>query len=193
MRKIVIFNRITLDGFFAGPNGEIDWFIPDSAIDQAVHQRMRPDTLLFGGTTYRMFVSFWPQVAVDPNAPQEAKTMANELNEMNKVVFSRTLDEVNWVNSRLVKGDLIEEVRRLKQGEGADITIFGSGTIVQQLANAGLIDEYLIALTPVVLGAGKPLFQGVKKMNLKLFESRDFPSGNVLLHYQMDKHEDKRG
>ena len=110
--------------------------------------------------------------------------MANELNQMNKVVFSRTLKEVTWENSRLVKGDIAKEVRALKQGNGSGILTFGSGTIIQQLANAGLIDEYLLIVTPVVLGAGKPMFKDVRKNDLKLVASQSFDSGNVLLHYK---------
>jgi dihydrofolate reductase len=174
---------MSVDGFYAGPNGEIDWFIHDPGVDKAAHEMMQPDTLLLGRVTYQMFESYWPPVARDPNAPEGARTLADELNQMTKVVFSKTLKEVTWVNSKLFKGNLAEEVRKLKQGEGADITIFGSGTIVQQLANEGLIDEYLITVTPVVLGAGKPLFQDVKKLDLELLEARSFKSGNVVLHY----------
>jgi dihydrofolate reductase len=179
-------NRIALDGFFAGPNGEIDWFVRDPEVDKAAHEMMQPDTLLLGKVTYQMFESYWPHVATDPNAPEEARIVANELRQMTKVVFSKTLEEVTWENSRLVKGDITKEVRELKQGKGADITIFGSGTIVQQLANEGLLDEYLMVVTPVVLGAGKPLFKDVKKHTLKLLETRDFHSGNVVLHYRID-------
>jgi dihydrofolate reductase len=179
-------NRISIDGFYAGPNGEIDWFIHEPEVDQAAHEMMQPDTLLLGRLTYQMFEAYWPPVAQDPNAPQEARMIAGELNQMTKVVFSKTLKDVTWVNSQLVKGDVTREVSRLKQGAGPDITIFGSGTIVQQLADAGLIDEYLIAVTPVILGAGKPLFKDVQKSNLKLVEVRNFNSGNVLLHYRID-------
>jgi dihydrofolate reductase len=186
MRKIIMFNRVSLDGFFAGPNGEMDWFIQDPEVDKAVHEMMRLDSVLFGRVTYQVFESFWPHAAADPNIPESARMMANELNQMTKVVFSKTLKEVTWQNSKLYHGDLAKEVRELKQGKGADIVIFGSGTIVQQLANADLMDEYLIAVTPVVLGSGKALFKGVKAMNLKLLEKRDFKSGNVLLHYETD-------
>jgi len=183
MRKIVMSNRVSIDGFFAGPNGEIDRFIRDPEIDKALHEMMQPDTILFGRVTYQMFESYWPHVATDPNAPREARVLANELNEMTKVVFSETLKTVTWVNSKLVKGDVTKEVSKLKQGKGSDMVIFGSGTIVQQVEDEGLIDEYLIAVTPVVLGTGKPLFKDVKKFNLKLLETRDFNSDNVLLHY----------
>jgi dihydrofolate reductase len=178
-----MFNRVSVDGFFAGPNGEIDWFVMDPNVDKALHEMMQPDTILFGRVTYQLFESHWPKVATDPNAPKEARIIANELNQMTKVVFSKTLKKVTWENSKLVKGNLAKEVRKLKQGNGHDIVIFGSGTIVQQLTAEGLIDEYLFVVTPVILGAGKPLFKDVKKLNLELLETRDFKSGNVLLTY----------
>lgn len=188
MRKVIMLNRVSLDGFFAGPNGEIyDWFINDPEVDKAAHEMAQADTILFGRVTYQMFESVWPKVAVDPNAPKEARITANEVNQMTKVVFSKTLKEVTWENSKLFKGNLAEEVRKLKQGNGPDLMIFGSGTIVQQLADEGLLDEYLFVVTPVVLGAGKPLFTDVQKFNLELLEARDFNSGNVLLHYSIDK------
>jgi dihydrofolate reductase len=192
MRKVIMFNRVSVDGFFAGPNGEIDWFIVDPELDKALHENgqpgtVAPDTVLLGRVTYQLFESYWPKVAADPNAPKEARIIADELNQMTKVVFSRTLKGVSWKNTKLVKGDVAKEVGRLKQEKGSDILIFGSGTIVQQLTAAGLIDEYLFAVTPVILGVGKPLFTGVKKLNLELLEARDFKSGNVLLHYEIVK------
>ncbi len=183
MRKVVVFNRVSLDGFFAGPNGEIDWFVPDPEVDQAVHAGMSPDTLLLGRLTFQLFAGYWPHVASDPNAPEGARVMANELDQMNKVVFSRTLNNVDWKNSRLVKSDPSKEVLELKQGMGPDITIFGSGTIIQQLARDGLIDEHLLVITPVILGIGKRLFGSFDRTSLNLLEARSFPSKNVLLHY----------
>src|SRR5207249_4083504 len=119
-----------------------------------------------------------------PKASKEAKATAEELRKMKKIVFSRRLKEVAWENSKLINGNLIEEVKKLKQGNGPDMVIFGSGTIVHQLTDAGLIDEYLFVVTPVILGSGKSLFNDVKKLDLKLLEVRDFKSGNVMLHYQ---------
>jgi dihydrofolate reductase len=192
MRRIVMFNWVSIDGFFAGPNGEIDWILRDPKVDQALRESGAnneqaksggSDTMLLGNATYTMFENSWPQMARDPNAPEEMHKMADEVNRMNKVVFSRTRKEAPWENSRLLHGNLIEEVEKLKQAEGTPILIFGSGTIVQQLTDAGLIDEYFIAVTPVVLGKGKLLFGDVQKRNLQLRESRQFESGNVLLRY----------
>ena len=175
MRKVVMFNRISIDGFFAGPNGEIDWFIADLELDKALHEMGQlgvspPDTVLLGRVTYQLFESFWPKVAADPGSSREARIMADELNRMTKVVFSKTLKDVSWQNTRIVEGNITEEVKRLKQETGSDILIFGSGTIVQQLTSEGLIDEYLLAVTPVILGTGKQLFKGVKKLNFRLLE-----------------------
>ena len=184
MRQVVVFNRITLDGLFAGPHGEIDWFIGDGGLDRAVHGVGKSDTLLMGRVTYQMFESFWPKVGADPKAPPELKATAQELDLMQKVVFSRTLGEVTWENARLAKAGPVEEVRRLKDGTGLGMLIFGSGTIVQLLTAQGLIDEYLLAVTPVILGAGKPLFAGHAGAELRLVEARSFETGNVLLRYR---------
>ena len=192
MRRIVMFNWVSIDGFFAGPNGEIDWILRDPQVDQALRESGTDDehtilggsdTMLLGNTTYTMFENSWPQMAKDPSASEAIHKMADEVNRMNKVVFSRSRQAAPWENSRLLRGNLIEEVGALKQGKGTSILIFGSGTIVQQLTNAGLIDEYFIAVTPVVLGKGKQLFSEVQKRNLQLKQSRQFESGNVLLRY----------
>lgn len=186
MRKIVMLNRVSLDGFFAGAGGEIDWFIHDFNVDAAAHEMMQPDTILFGRLTYQMFEDYWPAVGKDPDASDEARKTAHELDEMTKVVFSKnTLKDVGWENSTLIKGDVVETVAKLKQADGPDITIFGSGTIVQQLTEAGLIDEYILIVTPVVLGTGQRLFNDTANLSLKLVESRSFPSGNVLNHYKV--------
>jgi dihydrofolate reductase len=186
MRKIVMFNRISIDGFYAAADDNINWFIPDPEADAAIHQPniVQPDTMLLGRITYQLFESVWPKVAADPNAPQEAHTTANEVNHMTKVVFSTTLQEVTWEKSILIHGNVTAAVRKFKQEDGADFIIFGSGTIIQQLADEGLIDEYLLLVTPVILGTGKLLFQDVKQSRLELLEARSFNSGNVLLRYK---------
>ena len=191
MRRIVMINWISVDGFFAGPNGEIDWVLRDPEVDRALHEP-RPghseaagsDTMLLGNATYTLFENSWPQIARDPNAPEDLHKLAEEVMRMTKIVFSRTRKDVTWENSKLFRGNLIQEVQKLKQDEGSPILIFGSGTIVQQLSNERLIDEYLLAVTPVILGRGKPLFQDVERLNLHLSEVREFQSGNVLLRYE---------
>jgi dihydrofolate reductase len=118
---------------------------------------MNVDTDLFGRTTYQMFKSYWPQVATNPQAPEAMRIMADELNEMTKVVFSKTLNDVTWQNTLLFNKNLEDEVKKLKQGEGCDITIFGSGSLVKSLANQDLIDEYLLAVTTCHSWDGKIL------------------------------------
>jgi len=197
MRKIVMLNRISIDGFFATLNQEtwgMDWFIHDPEVDKAAHELGSgdpPDTLLLGGITYRGFERSWVPLLRDPNAPKEMKAVAEELTKMTKVVFSKTLKEkeITWENTNLFNGHPVEKVRELKQEKGADIMIMGSGTIVQQLANERLIDEYVFIVSPVIAGEGKPLFQDVKQNNLELLEARNFKSGNVLLHYRTDRTE----
>ena len=191
MRKIVMFNWMSVDGFFADPNGEIDWLIRDPEVEKALREprageeSVEADTMLLGNVTYTLFEQSWPPIANDPNAPEEMRRLADEITRMTKIVFSRTRQEVTWENSELFHGNLIEEVKKLKQEEGKDIIIFGSGTMVQQLTDADLIDDYFIALTPVVLGKGKLLFRDIEKHNLRLLEVQHFNSGNVLLHYRL--------
>ena len=192
MRKIVMFNWVSVDGLFASPNGEIDWVIRDPEVERALREP-RPgqasvgaDTMLLGNVTYTMFENSWPQIAKDPSAPEEMHRLADEITRMTKIVFSRTRKDVTWENSKLFRGHLLEEVEKLKQEQGKDIIIFGSGTIVQQLTDAGLIDDYFIALTPVVLGKGKPLLRDVQTRDLRLLDVQHFHSGNVLLHYGVE-------
>jgi dihydrofolate reductase len=190
MRKVIMFNRISIDGFFAGPNGEShEWFINDPKVDKAAHKMMQPDTVLFGRVTYQIFENHWPKVVKDKKAPKEARATGKELNKIKKLVFSKTLREVTWENSQLIQDNLHEEVRKLKQEDGPDMVIFGSGTIVQQLTDKELIDEYIFVVTPVILGAGKSFFRDVKKLNLKLLKTKDFDSGNIMLHYETDRGE----
>lgn len=192
MRRIVMINWISIDGYFAGTHGEIDWIIRDPEVDRALREpRDGSDpsesggsgTMLLGNVTYTLFENSWPPIAKDPNAPEDMHKLADEIARMTKIVFSQSRRDVTWENSKLFHGNLVEEVQKLKQEDGTPILIFGSGTIVQQLTEAGLIDEYFIAVTPVILGKGKPLFGDVQKRNLRLLEARHFESGNVLLRY----------
>jgi len=188
MRKITVFNHVTVDGFFAGPHGEIDWFKvikKDDEWDKYTHQQSKSgSTLIFGHTTYEMMKSYWPT----PDAIKNDPGMARVVNNSQKIVFSKRLqnveDKPNWKNIKLFHEIELEEIIKLKEQEGEDFTILGSGTIVQQFANLGLIDEYQLVMVPVILGAGKLLFKDVKKMNLKLLEARVFKNGIVLLRYQ---------
>ncbi len=182
MRKVTVFNLITVDGYFSGKGGDISWHKVDEEFQELAEQASNSgNTLLFGRVTYELMAGYWPTDEAIRNDP----VVAAGMNKAEKVVFSRTLKKVNWNNTRLVKNDLLSEVRSLKQQSGKDLTVLGSGSIVSQLAGAGLIDEYQILLNPVVLGAGKTMFQGIKeKIDLRLTKTRAFKNGNVLLCYE---------
>jgi dihydrofolate reductase len=186
MRRVIVWNLASLDGFMAGPNGEIDWFtdIADKefnaySVDNI--KRGRVDTLLFGRVTYQLMESYWPAASPD----QEDPAIIEAMNNYRKVVFSKTLKSVDWKNSLLVKGNAADEVAKLKQQPGRDMMIFGSGGLVTALAPKGLIDDYRIFIVPVVLGSGKPLFENIReRLHLKLLEAKTFNTGLVALWYQ---------
>ena len=185
MRKVFLFNMTTLDGFFEGPNQDISWHNVDEEFNEfAIDQLNEIDTLLFGRVTYQLMASYWPTEAAINDDPEVAGLM----NSLPKIVFSRTLDQADWNNSRLVKENIAEEVLNLKQQPGKDIAIFGSSDLAVTLAESSLIDEYRIIVNPVFLGHGTPLLKGIKeKVNLKLLKARTFKSGNVLLYYEPEK------
>jgi dihydrofolate reductase len=187
MRKIGVFNHVSVDGFFAGANGEIDWFknvSKDDDFDTFFGEQSKSgDTLIFGHTTYEMMKSYWPT----PDAIKSDPNMAETMNKVQKIVFSKTLksveEETNWKNVTLFHEIKREEIVKLKEQNGRSIVILGSGTIVQQFAKLDLIDEYDLLVNPVILGVGKSMFKDVK-MNLELIDSRRFRNGLVLLRYQ---------
>ncbi len=186
MRKIITTTWVTLDGFIAGPNGEMDWVMVDDAMGQYEGDLISAaDTLIQGRVTYQSFAGAWPYVPDNPSASEGEKVYARQLNAMRKIVFSRSLEKVEWNNSTLLSEVNPEAIVQLKQEPGKDIVIYGSASIVQALTNLGLIDEYQLLVHPVVLGGGKPLFQNIHdRVNLKLVETKQFPSGVVGLYYQ---------
>jgi dihydrofolate reductase len=184
MRKLIVFNHVSLDGFFVDAKGGMSWAKSgrnDAEWNAFVADNARGDgPLLFGRVTYELMASFWPTPMADHHDPSVAKRM----NALPKVVFSRTLEKASWNNTKLVKGDLVAEVKKMKQEPGEGMAILGSGTIVSQLAQAGLIDEYQIAMNPIILGRGRTMFDGVDhKLNLKLTRSRSFGNGNIVMWY----------
>ncbi len=182
MRKLIFFMLTTLDGFFEGPNREIDWHNVDEEFNEfAINQLNEMDTLLFGRVTYQLMASYWPTEAAIRDDP----VVADKMNNLPKIVFSRTLSSVEWQNTRLVKENVAEEILKLKQQPGKDMAIFGSSDLAVTLMKHGLIDEYRIMVNPVVLGSGKPLFKGLNdRLQLNLVKTRTFRSGNVLLYYK---------
>jgi len=184
MAKVIVFNSVSVDGYFAGPDGDLSWAhgADDAEWNEFIGSNAKGDArLLFGRVTYEMMASYWPT----PMAAQNDPVVAEGMNKLPKVVFSRTLSKVTWNNTKLLKGDLAKEVRAMKDGPGADIMIFGSGTIVAQLARENLIDEYQLVTVPVVLGKDKGLFDGLDRpVTLKRTDTRAFKNGNVLVSYQ---------
>jgi dihydrofolate reductase len=185
MRKLIVFNHVSLDGYFVDANESMSWAKTrkdDAEWNAFVAGNASGDgPLLFGRKTYELMIQYWPT----PMAKQHDTQIADRMNKLPKVVFSRTLKDVTWSNTKLVKGDLTAEVRRMKEESGDGITILGSGTLVAQLADAGLIDEYHIVINPVALGKGRTMFEGIKdKLELKPVKSRTFGNGCVYLVYE---------
>ena len=182
MRKIIVFENVTLDGFMAGPNGELDWAIQDDEVTQNSKEgNYSIDTFLFGRVTYDMMASFWPT----PTGKSANPVFAEALNNTPKIVFSTTLKKADWQNTEVVQELTKEEILKLKQLPGKNMMIFGSGTLVEQLTKLGLIDEYRLNMNPVVLGSGIPLFAGLQQpINLQLVHAKTYDSGVVGLHYR---------
>jgi dihydrofolate reductase len=185
MSRLIVFNHVSLDGYFVDANGGMSFAHNSSQNtewDAYVAGNARGGgTLLFGRVTYELMAGFWPT----PQAAESMPVVAERMNNLPKVVFSRTLKQVSWQNTKLLKGDLAGEVRRMKQESDEGITILGSGSLVSQLTGHGLIDEYQLVVNPVFLGSGRTMFEGIKKqVNLKLKDTRSFTNGNVVLCYK---------
>jgi dihydrofolate reductase len=185
MRKLAVFNNVTLDGYVVGVNGDFSW-LHGGYDDPEFHAFSAKNAsgageLLFGRITYELMFNYWST----PEAMKNDPIVAEAMNRKPKTVFSRKLDKVSWSNTKLVKGDLVTEVRKMKREPGERIVVLGSASVVSKLAAEGLVDEYQIALTPLVLGAGTTMFAGVKnKLDLKLTNSRVFKNGRVFLSYE---------
>jgi dihydrofolate reductase len=182
MRKLSCFNFITLNGFYAGLNGDISWHNHgDEGVAHSEESLKSGNMLLFGRVTYQLMVNFW----TTEMARQTLPIVAEGMNSAEKIVFSRTLNKVEWNNSSLIKDNMVEEIKRLKESPGKDMTILGSGSIVTQFAEHGLIDIYELMVDPMALGDGSQLFKGLSHpLNLKLASSRVFKSGTLLLRYE---------
>ncbi len=183
MRKLIVFNQVSLDGYFVDGKGDMSWAHKQDPewLDFVNGNAQGGGEALFGRQTYELMAGFWPT----PTAMQLAPIVARAMNEMPKVVFSKSLKKAEWKNTRLVRDNPAAEVRTMKKEAGPDLVIMGSGSIVSQLAQERLIDEYQLIVNPIVLGKGRTLFEGVKnKQVLKLTKARMFKNGNVLLTYE---------
>lgn len=178
MRRLFVSNLMSLDGFFEGPHGEFDWPVVEEEFLGYAREMLRTvDTILFGRRTYLHMAAYWPA------APRDE--IAEQMNNLHKVVFSRTLERAEWNNSELVRSDAAEEVAKLKRQSGKDLVILGSASLASSLLEANLIDEYRIILEPVVLGRGNPLFKSIReRIKMKLTGTRVLGTGVVVLYYQ---------
>jgi dihydrofolate reductase len=183
MRKLVVFNQLSVDGYFVDSHRDMSW-AKASADDE--FNRFTSDrasgggVLLFGRVTYELMASYWPT----PQAAQALPVVAERMNRLPKVVFSRTMKQATWSNTTLVKDDMVGHIRKMKAAPGEGMAILGSGNLVSQLAETGVIDEYEFIVNPLALGSGRTIFEGItERLGLKLTQSRVFKSGKIFLSY----------
>jgi dihydrofolate reductase len=200
MRRIVMFNRISADGFFATPEGALDWAVPEPQMDAEIAAGLDPQktgAMIFGRKTYEMFAAFWPkavaptpddsETAPDPHAPRRTKelhAMGVWLNAAQKWVASRTLQKASWSGTEIVREIDHATIERIKAEAKNDLMIFGSGSIVSRLTELGCIDEWRLVVSPLFLARGRSIFAEMKApAKVELAEAKAYPNGNVLLRY----------
>lgn len=186
MRNIVVFMHVALDGFVAGPNGEMDWIkVDDDMFAYAGKQTDEADTALYGRVTFGMMDGYWPTAADQPNASAHDKQHSKWYNKVKKVVVSKTLAIPAREDLEIVSSDMIKRITEIKNENGKNILIFGSPSLVHGLLSANLVDDFWLFVNPVLLGKGIPMFKGVEQtIQLELKENTSFKSGVTCLHYQ---------
>lgn len=188
MRKIVQFMHVSLDGFVGGPNGEMDWItVDDEIFDYAGDRTDASDMALYGRTTFEMMENYWPNAADQPNAGKHEIQHSKWYNQVEKVVLSKTLKGKTFKNTRIISDNVESEIQKLKQAPGKEIIIFGSPGASHSLMSKGLIDELWVFVSPILVGAGIPLFKDIRNhTKLSLVKSHAFKCGVVCLHYQIN-------
>ena len=188
MRKVIASTFISLDGFTVGQTEDMGWVTNNFTDDMGKYAgdlMASMSAILLGRVTYQIMTNFWPANT------EETAPGADRMNNVPKIIFSRTLDRVEWGkynNARLVKNNVAEEVSKLKKQPGGDMVIYGSANLVQNFTQLGLIDEYQLLVHPIILGSGKPLFKNnPKPINLKLLRTESFKNGVVVLYYQPER------
>lgn len=181
--------HISLDGFVAGPNGEMNWIKVDDEIFSHVEQRIsQGDTALYGRVTFQMMESYWPTAADKPSATRHDKEHSKWYSKVRKLVLSKTMNQESLVNTEIISGNLEERIGTIKQQEGSDILLFGSPTATHSLIESNLIDGYWLFVNPIILGQGIPLFVNIKeKIKLNLLTTRQFTCGVTELNYTVDR------
>ena len=186
MRKLKLQVQMTIDGFIAGPNGEMDWmeWNWDSGLKQYVGELTEPvDCIVLGRKLAQGFIPYWSAVAAHPEDPEFIA--GKKFTDTKKVVFTKTLEKSEWANTILAKGDLVHEINQLKGAAGNDIIAYGGATFVSALIKHALIDEFHLFINPTAIGSGMPIFQQLEnKQRLQLVRSMSFESGIVVLHYE---------
>lgn len=193
MRKLKLQVAMSIDGCIAGPNNEMDWLFPDddvmpnNDIMQYIHNiEESVDTILMGRKMVAGFIPYWTDVANKPNDPWNA--FAKKMIEIPKIVFTKTLTKSNWINTEIEKGDLKDEITKLKSQDGKDILVYGGVSFDSSLIKEKLIDEFYLLVNPLIMGNGKNIFKSLKEIQkLTLIESKVFDGGTVLLHYEVKK------
>ena len=188
MRKLISFMHISLDGFVAGPNGEMNWINVDEELFDHIGARIAAtDTALYGRVTYEMMQGYWPDAGKGPGASKHDIEHSAWYNKAHKIVLSKTLKGAGLPNTTVISDNLSEEMNRIKQGDGSEILVFGSPTATHALMQQNLIDGYWLFVNPVILGQGIPLFKDVKdKIKLQRLSTRPFHSGVTELNYVVD-------
>lgn len=189
MRKIISFMHISLDGFVAGPNGEMDWIQVNQEIFDHVGKRIgEGDTSLYGRKTYELMESYWPTAASQPGATKHDIEHSKWYSQVHKLVLSRTIESEGLTNTTILSDHLTERINEIKQQDGPEILLFGSPTATHALMQLNLIDGFWLFLNPIVLGQGIPLFENIKdKINLKLLNSHAFHCGVIELNYTVER------
>jgi len=200
MRKIISFMHVSLDGFVAGLNGELDWVKVDEEIFNYVGKRISEgDTALYGRVTYQMMENYWPTAGDKPNASKHDIEHSKWYKNVHKVVLSKTMKDadpiaIGLTNTKIISDNLPDRINEIKQQEGKDILLFGSPTATHSLIQLNLIDGYWIFVNPIILGRGIPLFANINpdsyqdKIKLKLLPiTRQFTCGVTELNYTVDR------
>jgi dihydrofolate reductase len=189
MRNIISFMHVSLDGFVAGPNGEMDWITVDEEIFDYVGKRISEgDTALYGRVTYQMMENYWPTAGDKPTASKHDIEHSKWYKKAHKVVLSKTMKDENLANTTIISDNLSDSINKIKQQAGNDILLFGSPTATHSLIQLNLIDGYWLFVNPIILGRGIPLFADIKdKIKLNLLTTRQFTSGVTELNYIVDK------
>jgi dihydrofolate reductase len=192
MRKLIVSINVTLNGFMAGPNGNLDWHMPywNEEMSRVTSEQLsNADTILLGRVTYNAMARYWPVQQASPYAAREDAGFADMMNSYTKVVFSKTLTTVsNWSNSRLANRSMTHEINELKQQPGKDIMVYGSGKLVTALIRHNLVDEYHIWIHPVAIERGRALFKNLHdRLNIHPYKTKVFDTGVVLICYRVER------